>query len=246
MAIEIYKGVVPKEITDIPPREGYVTFLSIDTRDRHECMKIAVDALMGTLNGAYTLATPHRYLLQCFRIDDTETTVIDFAAAVTRIIQAGKLGIGPEVADAWMTVFNTVNIGGHRTVFGFIILVKPDSTLAEYSVLFPRGKDSDWLIEAVGKAAPLVRDLVVRISNGGFCWPGPLLDPHGIGLYMDQHGNPQLAVVVDWSSCVMGAAPIERIMPPLLANYKKFLDMTDKSNLENHRDLFYEAIRNLV
>jgi len=241
MAIEIYEGTVPKELSDLPPHDGYVTFLSVDTTDRHACMKAAVDSMMGTYDDAAALHTPHRYLLQCFRIDDSETTVIDFAMAVTRIISAGRLEIGPLVADAWLSVFEKADIGGHRTVYGFVVMVKPALTLAEYSTM--EGMD---LVEAVKTAAPLVRDLVIRISDGGLCWPGPLLDPHGVGLYTDESGTPQLAVVVDWSSCIMGSAPPERIMPPLLENYKKFLDEVDKTSLERHRDLFYEAVKSLV
>jgi hypothetical protein len=245
MAIEIYEGIVPKEISDLPPRNGYVTFLAVDTTDRHDCMKIAVATMMGTGEGAFTLDTPHRYLLQCFRIDDTETTVTDFAMAVTRIIEAGYLVIGPEVADAWMAAFDKVDPGGHRTVFGFVLMVKPNYTLAEYSTLYAN-KNKDWLVEAVRKGAPLVRDLVLRIADGGMCWPGPLFDPHGVGLFTDSTGTPQLAVVVDWSSCIMGRAPAERIMPPMLDSYKRFLDDVDKPSLEKHRDLFYEAVRNLI
>lgn len=245
--IEIYDRPFPKEVGQLPPIEGYVTFLGVDVTDRMECMDAAVHSMMGTADGALKLSKmPHRFLLQCFRIDDTETTVLDFAHAMTRIFSASNIGIGPKVYDAWMAVFDGgVTNDAHRTAYGFALLHKPSYTLAEFSTLHS-DTNKDWLVEAVRAGAPLVRDLVTKIAEGGFCWPGPIFDPHGIGIYADDDEEPKIAVVTDWSSCVMGAAPAERIMAPLLENYKKFLEQADKSPIDRHRDLFYEVVRNLV
>ena len=245
-AVEIYEKPFPSDLSALPPVDGYVTFLGVDAAGRQECMDAAVSRLMGRAAGAAALGgMPQRFLLQCFRIDDTETTVPDFAHAMTRIFRAGRAGIGPEVLDSWMAAFVGAPSGGHRTVYGFALFHKPSFTLAEYSMLHA-DSDGKWLAEAVRKGAPLVRDLVVRIADGGFCWPGPVFDPHGVGIYTGEDGEPSFAVVVDWSSCVMGAAPAERVMAPLLENYKRFLDRVDKGPVERHRDLFYEAIRNLA
>lgn len=243
--IEIYEGAVPEMVSELPPSKGYVTFLGVSSTDRHACMTAAVSAGMGA--SVFSGTGPHRLLLQCFRIDDTEATVKDFARVVVRTIRSSELSIGPRVADAWMAAFPRAPSGrGHRTAYGFILMLKPSYTLAEYSSM-RLGSDKDWLVKAVGRAAPLVRDLVLRIADGGLCWPGPIMDPHGVGLYADpDSGEPVLAVVVDWSSCVMGRAPPERIMPYMLNSYKKFLDNIGRSSLDSHRDLFYTAARSLI
>ncbi|MDR3540747.1 MAG: hypothetical protein P4L69_07215 [Desulfosporosinus sp.] len=171
------------------------------------------------------------------------TTIANFASAVVRIISAAHIGVGPIVADAWMAVFGRIDVGGQRTIYGFIILVKPQTTLAAYTLLM--AEKEGGLVESVLKSAPLLRELVNTIANEGSCWSGAVLDPYNVGLYTDEESEPVHAVVVDWSSCVLGRVPAQRIMKPFLSAYKDFLDEAAKSNVERLQSLFYESLKHL-
>lgn len=237
--IEVYNDPVPASVSALPPPRGYVTFVSVDSADRMECMRQAVETEMGWYDVAQALASEPStapLLLQIFRIDDTETTVIDFAIAYRHVSTASRERIGPAMVDAWIAAMPNALDDGHRTTYGFVLFYRPQTTLAEY---LSDAANSD-LIEGVQKATPHLRDLFERIAHSGTCWPDSTLDPHGVSLYMD--GNTiQGAVVTDWSSCMTGPTTIQRVMAPLLFNYKKFLDEleseTQKTNAEMYLDL---------
>lgn len=249
---EVYEEPVPKEVSVLPPLGGYVTFVGTNSTDRLVCMREAFTNHVGSYDVGSQLGTSlkdYNLLLQIFRIDDTETTLTDFAYTFRRILRASKTGTGPKMLDGWVVALDNAPLDGHRTSYGFILFEKPKYTLAEYSEDLYGKEGDEGLKKAVMVAAPLVRDLVVRISDHGECWPGPLLDPHGVGLYFNPETNTiEYAVVIDWSACMVGQAPVSRIIPPLLDSYKKFLDNVEKKDkgIERDQDLFFEAMKKLV
>jgi len=242
---------VPREISDLPPANGYVTFVGTNSMDRLICMREAFSVGLGSFDAAHGLNSSlkeYNLLLQIFRIDDTETTLADFAHVFLRILKASRTGTGPKMLDGWVAATDNTPIDGHRTSFGFVLFEKPRQTLAEYSMASFYSKGEDGLKKAVREGAPLVKELLFRISEHGECWPGPLLDPHGVGLYFKPDDKTlDYAVVVDWSSCVLGNAPVSRMIPPLLDRYKRFLNNVEKGGrgIEQEQDMFFEAMKKL-
>ena len=248
---EIYEEPVPREISDIPPLNGYVTFVGTNSTDRAVCMREAFrDNMLGSRESGSELGTTlanYRLLLQVFRIDDTETTMADFASAFGRILRASQNDIGPYIVDGWVAAVPNAPTDGHRTAYGFVLFDKPDFTLAEYSEKMVKTGGVEKLRESVYKSSPVVRDLANRIFTHGECWPGAVVDHNNIGLYLDsESGDPSHAVIIDWSSCVKGRAHPSRIITPLLARYKLFLDQLEEEDLgdtSRGKRIFFETLQ---
>lgn len=222
--IEIYTGIV----STLPPPdvEGFITFVGSNEIDRTKNMREAVDQLMGSWDVAadlYASLRNYKFLIEVFLIDEKTTTIPNFYSAVFRAVEAGKLRIGPIVHDAWVGLLAKAPQSEHRALYGFMLMDKPDITLAEYT----RNMKDD-LAASVEAAAPHVKELVQRIASEGFCWPGPIaMHPANIGMFADFTGRFTHVVVVNWSTCITNVPPFESIMEPLLKNYKEYLAEMD-------------------
>lgn len=241
--IELYDdSVFP---SDLQRHSGnYVTTVLLSTTDKRECMKIAASYEMQSGDPRY-LMSPHRFMLQCYHIGESQgATVADFVAAATRAEVCGAAKIGPRVLKYWTGVYTATT---PRAVFGFVLMVKPDCTLAEYTTMYYR-TDFKWLETSIIKSSNVLKELVERISHARICWPGHMITPFtvGIALREDDPTSPLYAVVMDWSSCLLGAASTTKVMSYLIDSLSEFLRDLDSPSimerLKNFQEIFQRAV----
>lgn len=228
MLFEVLDDECPAELTELMPEDGHITYVALKgplgTLTRENVMHDSIDLMLGTYEISEQLGKLPRYpyLVQIVRVDDIQVSFCDFAGIFTRTNAAAKEGLAPRILDAWMCR------GNNGIALGFIVMEKPDFTMAEY---FEQPSDEERepvLRSRVMVAAPLARSLLERIAkNSGSelgCWPGPMLSPHGIGLYAMNKSTPVRAVVTDWSCCISNTVPPERILHAFMQIFRGYLD----------------------
>lgn len=218
MALEVYRKETPPEFLEAEEGSSLIT---IDTASREACMDAAVcppDSV---------ISRHGHYILQTIKIDRTK--LASFAAVFNRTSRAGKLKVGPKVLDGWLTSYSEM---AHKVV-GFILMERPATSMG--AVLNGATSPED-LNTRITKVAPAARALLMRIAqNSGIlgCWPGPMLDPNSIGITQDG-----TAVVVDWSTCVFGGVPEERIVSMFVKKVKEFIDEVPIIAAERRQEAF--------